>query len=177
LVSTLSRHAELEEEPAKRVELFLAMAQLWAGPLADENQAVAAYRQALEADASTLDALVALEKLHRRGEQWPELIDVLQRKAGVIEETEQVIALKHQIGQLFEERLGDGQRAIETYKEILAVDPQNVPALKALERLYEKTGQMEAYLDVLEQQLDVSPSVRGKRWRRSCSSTIGTSRR
>ena len=31
----------------------------------------------------------------------------------------------------------------------------NLEALKALEKLYEKTGQMEEYLDVLEQQLDI----------------------
>src|SRR5262249_54292347 len=61
-----------------------------------------------------------------------------------------------QVGQLYEERLGDGQRAIDSFKEILTVDPQNIHALKALERLYEKTGAMEAYLDVLEQQLDVT---------------------
>ncbi|MFI5290454.1 MAG: hypothetical protein ACHQ17_12430, partial [Polyangia bacterium] len=156
LASTLSRHAELEEEPSKRVQLHLDMAELWEGPLADQAQAVASYRAALENDPTTLDALKALDRLYRRNEQWPDLIEVLSKKAAVIEDTEEVVQLKHQIGTLYEERLGDGQRAIESFKEILAVDPQNVHALKALERLYEKTGEMEAYLDVLEQQLDVS---------------------
>ncbi len=156
LVSTLARHAELEEDPAKKVQLHLDMAELWEGPLGDQAQAVESYRAALEADPATLEALNALERLYRRNEQWPDLIEVLQRKAQAIEDTEEVVKLKHTIGTLYEERLGDGQRAIESFKEILAVDPQNVAALKALERLYEKTGAMEAYLDVLEQQLDVS---------------------
>lgn len=156
LVSTLAKHAELVEEAEKRVELHLAMAKLWEGPLGDMAQAVEAYQAALEADPHTMDALDALERIYGAQQQWPDLIEILSRKAGILEDTEEVIRLKHRIGQLYEERLGDGARAIETYKEILSVDPQNIDALKALERLYEKTGDMEHYLDVLEQQLDVT---------------------
>ena len=156
LVSTLDKHAELEDEPEKKVELHLAMAELWEGPLADQAQAVASYQAALESNPAAMPALNALERLYRGSQQWPDLIEILSKKAGALEDTEEVIRLKHQIGQLFEERLGDGGRAIETYKEILSVDPQNIAALKALERLYEKTGDMEHYLDVLEQQLDVT---------------------
>jgi len=36
------------------------------------------------------------------------------------------------------DRLGDNERAVQAYKEVLTVDPQNLPALKALEQLYEK---------------------------------------
>ncbi|HEY2747043.1 MAG TPA: hypothetical protein VGL86_20615 [Polyangia bacterium] len=156
LVATLDKHAELADEPEKKVELHLAMAELWEGPLGDQAQAVSSYQAALESNPAAMDALNALERLYRDSQQWPDLIEILSKKAGALEDTEEVIRLKHQIGQLFEERLGDGTRAIETYKEILSVDPQNIAALKALERLYEKTGDMEHYLDVLEQQLDVT---------------------
>src|SRR5262249_4318156 len=126
------------------------------GQLGDPGQAVSAYRRALEAEPATMEALSALERLYRRQQQWPELIDILQQKASIVEDTEQVIALKHDIGSLYEERLRSARNAISSYREILTVDPQNLPALKALERLYEQTGAMEKYLDVLEQQLDFS---------------------
>ena len=132
------------------------MAELWEGPLGDQAQAVASYQSALEADPQTHRRAQRARAALPPHEQWPDLIEILSKKAGALEDTEEVIRLKHQIGQLFEERLGDGARAIETYKEILSVDPQNIAALKALERLYEKTGDMEDYLDVLEQQLDVT---------------------
>ena len=41
---------------------------------------------------------------------------------------------------------------------MLDVDPTNLTALRALEALYEKTDQSEKYLEVLEAQLDASPS-------------------
>ena len=40
---------------------------------------------------------------------------------------------------------------------MLSVDPRNLPALTALDALYEKTGRMEEYLEILEHQLEVSP--------------------
>ncbi len=156
LAQILTHHASIEGEPKKQVDLYLALADLYESALADGAQAVAAYRQAVAADPTCIDALNSLERLYRRDGQWAELIDVLARKAQVVVETADVIQIKEQIGNLYEEHLGDAARAIESYKEILTVDPQNVGALKALERLYEKTGAMEAYLDVLEQQLDVT---------------------
>ena len=63
---------------------------------------------------------------------------------------------KLQVGELWEDRLGDNDRAVEAYKEVLAVDPQNLAALKALDALYQKTGRMEEYLENLEHQLEVS---------------------
>ena len=78
------------------------------------------------------------------------------------------------------------------------VDPQNLPALKALGAALREGRPTEAYLDVLEHQLEVtrhrhrarlrctsawrrcgnsspaSPNAHRRRWRTSCSSTIGT---
>src|SRR6185369_15219088 len=39
LVNTLAKHAELEEDPGKKVKLHLDMAELWQGPLGDQQQA------------------------------------------------------------------------------------------------------------------------------------------
>jgi len=158
LVQTQQRHAELEEEPARRVQLHLDIADLYAGPLLDEGQAVRSYQQALSVDAASLPALTALEKLYKKAQQWPDLITILEKKAGVVEETDDQVKLRSEIGKLYEDRLGDGAKAIASFAQILTIDPQNLGALKALERLYEKTGNMQAYLDVLEQQLDVSGS-------------------
>jgi tetratricopeptide (TPR) repeat protein len=68
------------------------------------------------------------------------------------------VKLRLQVGELWETRLGDNDRAVQAYKEVLTVDPQNLPALKALEQLYEKAGRMDAYLEVLEHQLQVTAS-------------------
>lgn len=158
LAEVLARHAAIEEEPRRRVELNLAIADLHEGVLADSGTAIRAYREAVAADPRCIDALNALERLHRKGEQWPELVDVLGRKAQVLDEPEQIAAVKLQIGTLHEEKTGDAQHAIAAYRDVLTVDPENHPALRALERLYEKTDSRDDFLANLERQLDVAAS-------------------
>ena len=46
-------------------------------------------------------------------------------------------------------RLHDAGRAIASYQQVLESDPSNLPALRALEQLYEKSNQPEKYLEVL----------------------------
>jgi tetratricopeptide (TPR) repeat protein len=73
-------------------------------------------------------------------------------------DSELAVKLRLQVGELWENRLGDNERALDAYREVLTVDPQNLPALKALEELYQKTGNTESYLEVLGHQLEVTPS-------------------
>jgi tetratricopeptide (TPR) repeat protein len=156
LVETLSRHAEVEQDPPAKVNLLLALADTYETQLGDTAQATAAYQQALEHDERCMDAINALERLHRRTGAWDRLVDVLARKSHIVDDGELAVKLRLQVGDLWEERLGDNARAVEAYREVLTVDPQNLPALKALERLYQKVGNTEAYLDVIEHQLEVT---------------------
>src|SRR6185436_17038139 len=115
-----------------------------------------AYLLALDNDDRCLEAINALERLYRRTQAWDRLVEVLNRKAHTIDDGELAVKLRQQVGEIWEERLGDNERAVEAFKEVLSVDPQNLEALKALDSLYQKTGNMEAYLENLEHQLEVS---------------------
>jgi len=156
LVAALARHADLEPTPSRKVELLLALADTYETQIGDAAQATYAYQRALDADERCLDAINALERLYRRTQAWDRLVDVLAKKAMVVEDTDLAIRLRIQVGELWEDRLGDNERAVAAFKEVLAVDPQNLAALKALDSLYQKTGNMEAYLENLEHQLEVS---------------------
>ena len=155
LVKVMKGHAELEEDPDKKAELLIGLAELYEDQLAEQSMAISAYRAALDVNESNGEALNSLERLYRTIEQWDSLIEILGRKADITEEVEEVIGLRHRIGQLYADQLNDTAQAIESYKEVLTIEPQNLEALRALELLYERTEQTEDYLDVLEQQLDI----------------------
>lgn len=155
LVAVMSRHSELEEEPEPLTKLHLGIAELYEDKLGNPNQAIQSFQAALKADGSSMDALAALERLYRLYQQWEPLIDVLKRKAAVLEDMDEVVSLKMQVGELYEDRVDDAYKAIESYKEITKVDPQHLEALRHLEKLYEKTGQMEEFLSVIEAELDI----------------------
>src|SRR5207237_10230285 len=114
------------------------------------------------ADEHCIDAINALERLYRRTQAWDRLVDVLAKKAQVVNDTDQAIRLKLQVGELWEDRLGDNDRAVDAYKEVLTVDPRTLPAPTALDALYEKAGRMEEYLENLEHRLEASPPEEGR---------------
>lgn len=158
LIEVLGKHAAIEPDPQKRVELYLSLADLLETQIQDPMQAISAYNAALEADAGCPEALAALDRLYRRNEMWEQLIDVLSRKAKITSDPDAVVKIQLEIGRMWDDRLNEPAQAIAAFKEVLVTDTQNLPALRALERLYEKTGQSEQYLDILEQQLDASPT-------------------
>jgi golgin subfamily B member 1 len=157
LVAVLARHAECELDPALRVDILLQLADTYEGQVGDATQAMNAYQRALDTDERCIDAINALERLYRRTQAWDRLVEVLAKKSQVVDDTDQAIKLKLQVGELWEDRLGDNDRAVEAYKEVLSVDSRNLAALTALDALYEKTGRMEEYVENLEHRLEVSP--------------------
>jgi len=162
LVGTLSALAQQETDPEKKVDLYLSQADVYEDELGQTDRAIAAFQRALAVDESNAEALRLLERVYRKHQMWEQLIDVLGRRAQVLydqgRDPDEVMSLRLQAAELIEDRLGDSSRAIESYRDVLQVDSHNVTALKALERLYEKTGRTEGYLSVLEQQLDISTS-------------------
>jgi tetratricopeptide (TPR) repeat protein len=157
LVTILARHAEVEQEPGPRVDILLQLADTYETQIGDTAQSTFAYQRALDTDERCIDAINALERLYRRTQAWDRLVDVLSKKSQVVDDTEQAIRLKLQVGELWEDRLGDNDRAIDAYKEVLSVDARNLSALKALDTLFDKTGRTEEYLENLEHRLEVSP--------------------
>ncbi|MBK9070666.1 MAG: tetratricopeptide repeat protein [Myxococcales bacterium] len=158
LQDTLNRHIAVEQDVAARTELSLQLAELWEGQLQDPQQALYAYQQALSADPENRGALSSLERLYRRAEAWDALIDVLYRRAAVESDPEEATRVRIEIGQVYDQRVGAYQQAIEAYRRVLEIDAANLTALRSLEELYDKTNQPQPYLEVLELQLDVSPT-------------------
>ncbi len=119
LVSVLARHAEVEPEAARKVDILLQLADTYETQIGDAAQAMYAYQRALDGDERCIDAINALERLYRRTQAWDRLVDVLAKKSQVVDDTELAVRLKLQVGELWEDRLGDNDRAVDAYKEVL----------------------------------------------------------
>ncbi|MEZ4362322.1 MAG: tetratricopeptide repeat protein [Kofleriaceae bacterium] len=156
LVETLQRHAAVEANPATRTDLYVQLAELLEQQIQDLGGAIHAYQQALTIDARCQPALVALDRLYHRTEQWELLTDVLAKRAALEADEQGQVKFKLQIGEIFDLHIYDPGQAITAYQQVLDIDPGNQQALRSLEALYEKTNQSEKYLEVLEAQLDVS---------------------
>ena len=155
LVGTLSKHAEIESEPEKKVGVLLQLADTFEQQMGDAAQAAAHYEKALAVDERCMPAIESLERLYRRMNAWDRLVEVLTKKSHSIDDGDQAVQISLQVGELWQSRLGDNSRAIDAFKEVLSVDSQNIAALDALINLYDVTGQSQAKLDIMEHKLDV----------------------
>lgn len=143
LVSVLEREAEQVSDPAARSMTLYRIGRVLVDRLGKLDEGTAALERAtaqVPGDAMVLEELARLYELSKRYEA---LVLVLDRLIEHVEKPSEVLGYLHRIGQLFEERLQNEDKAIEYYGRALATDATYVPALQALAKLYTRRKQWE----------------------------------
>ncbi len=138
LIELYRRKLELTEDPEARRELYFLIGGLYEEALEDDEQAIETYRQVLDLDERDGEALVRLDALYGRTMQWHELLETLEKQLALSDEPSVSLGLRHRMGALWEQHLGDPARAIEIYREVLAQAPDFVLTLDALEGMIER---------------------------------------
>lgn len=159
LVAALRKKAEILMDLRQRKELLFKAAQIEEEVLEDADAAIATYNQVLELDDVDVPAMDALERLYIRLERWEPLKDIYTKKADLAEDPDDKKRMLYVLGQVYDRELGDAGRAIDTYQAILDVEPDEVPAIQALDRLY---GQAERWYDLLanlERQVELAETT------------------
>jgi tetratricopeptide (TPR) repeat protein len=100
---------------------------------------IALWEEVLENDPSDPDALSELGKLYERDRNYEKLADVLQRLADNASGDEQ-IQLLTKLGQVVGDRLKDEDRAIEVYRALVILEPDNRRAQEQLKKRYLALG-------------------------------------
>jgi tetratricopeptide (TPR) repeat protein len=140
LVGILERQLEVVETERERVEVLLKLGQIQEEHFLKFDLAAARFEQALEISPGEERAYVALERCYRRLKQWLDLINAYERHVAETAGTPSKIEIYGAIAQVFADEVGDVDRAIDAYRNIVDLDDTNVPALDALAKLYEKQG-------------------------------------
>jgi tetratricopeptide (TPR) repeat protein len=136
LVGLILRKADLVSAAPERADLLLTAGDLYAHRLARPDDAIRAYGGVLDIEPANTRAIEALEDLYGRGERWEDLVEVLGRKAGQAATDATRISALRKKGLIQHEKMGSTSDAIETFLEVLAIDPTDLEALRTLDRLY-----------------------------------------
>jgi tetratricopeptide (TPR) repeat protein len=129
--------------------LYGQLGELLGEILLRPQEAIDAWRKALELRPEDLRAMAALEQLLSQEARWEECIDVLQRKAAVIEDVEQKIDVLMQTASLWQERVENDDAAADVYEQLLALDNGNETAFVQLEQIYREGERWEKLVDLL----------------------------
>jgi tetratricopeptide (TPR) repeat protein len=118
------------------VELALRNAQLFEVQLEDIDGAIARYRRVVAAAPENLVAIRALDRLYLQAERWPDLAQILEREAEIAESPDEALELKYRLGQVQQTKLGDVDRALAAYRDVIAAAPEHGATIAALEALF-----------------------------------------
>jgi tetratricopeptide (TPR) repeat protein len=147
VVELLAKRIEVEPDPSARMALRRRLAELYAGPLQDSQQATLAYEELLEEDPTLLSTLDSLEALYTADERWNSLKELLERRLDLAETTEDRVSARVRMARLDETAFGRRGDALEQLRGILEIDPTHGEALDEMERLL---GLEERWEDVAE---------------------------
>jgi tetratricopeptide (TPR) repeat protein len=139
LAALLERRLEAVTDPGERVEMEVLRGRA----LADVGDAAAAKRAlaaALDANPDHVDALSAFGDVSAEEEDWSGAEQAWIRLARLVPEPERQAAIYFRLGDLYDERLPNPERAELAYQEILKHTPGDTKARERLVALYQKTG-------------------------------------
>jgi tetratricopeptide (TPR) repeat protein len=156
LVGILERQLEVVETERERVEVLLKLAQNQEEHFLKFDLAAQRLEQALEISPAEERAYVALARCYRRLKQWHDLINAYERHVSEAANTATKVELYGQIAQVFADEIGDVDRAIDAYRNIVDLDETNVVALDALSKLYEKQGDAAQAIDAMTRVADLT---------------------
>ncbi len=184
LAATLVRKLELATEPPRRRELRFAAAEVYDQQLADAYEAIAQLRAILEEEPGDEEGLTALDRIYQREAMWPELLEILDRRAANAEGASRT-ELGYRAAHVVQTELMEPEEAIGRYAAVLELDSQHrgtrealdqlarredtlAPAAAVLEELYRAEASYEALAELYERKLGyptLDPTERKQQYR------------
>jgi tetratricopeptide (TPR) repeat protein len=149
----LARARDLAGGEEVRVAFQLEIAALYENEIADDEAAVEGYRTAIGIDDRSREALAGLERLYTKLDRFAELNRVYERQIALAEDPREQVRILAKSAGIHDEKLHDPRSAIDKNEAILKIDGGNLPAVKALERLYRDARAWDKLIPVLQHHL------------------------
>jgi tetratricopeptide (TPR) repeat protein len=156
LVQTLRTRARLEGDMATQRGLLREAKAIAEETVGDRDLAEAVLRDLVTEDEGDLWALEELTRLRGTAGDEAEVVRLLLRRAELVADGGEALALKHQAARVLVDRLNDAARATSLYEEILESDPTDGPAASALRTLYSDGGRFKELARLLAGLIDVA---------------------
>jgi tetratricopeptide (TPR) repeat protein len=144
LIALYERELEADENQERQALLTHEIGELQESRLGDEGEAVKTYAKALHLDPTLRPNVWAIRRVFWRRALWPNLLKLLEVEIRFARTDGERADLWLERGQLLEDKTGDVPGARESYQKALALVPDHLGALMALERLCTREGDLAA---------------------------------
>lgn len=152
----IERLIDVATSPSERSKLRIELAKLSEEKFASLDTAIDQLRAVLEDEPGQELAVVHLSELYERTQRDEELASLLSTQiedAQARNDLDAELRFQTRLGDIYEARLRDRSRAIETYRSVLERKPDHQGALEALSRLLTADGRLDEATEVMEKLL------------------------
>ncbi|HEX4417707.1 MAG TPA: tetratricopeptide repeat protein [Kofleriaceae bacterium] len=142
IYESTERWAELIEITRKQIKvttdrttrglLYFRCGSVMEAKFSREHDAIRYYDAAIKTSPACLPAVHGLRDLYRRREEWPRVIETLELEVKLWQDDKERAGVFAQIGRIYDQQLGDDERAMRYYESALEVDPDCLPANQAM---------------------------------------------
>ncbi len=157
LVKVLEAQLDVVATEREKIENLTQLASLQEEHFLKADIAAQRLEQVLEIDPNNEDAYFALERNYRKLRQWLDLINTHERHIAATVDRKTKVDLYGAIAQVYADEVEDAERAIDAYKNIVDLDDQNIAALDALAKLFDKTGDAAQSIDYMTRVAQLTP--------------------
>jgi tetratricopeptide (TPR) repeat protein len=155
----LERLIDMAESAHVRTLLRLELSQLNRDNFKSLDTAIDLLRAVLEEEPGQSEAVVALSELYEKTQRDEELAELLSTQISAAQargDTVNELRFQVRLGEVYDTRLGDRQRAIDTYRGVLERDGGHQGALEALARLYKAQNDLASASEIISRLLDMA---------------------
>ena len=110
----------------------------------------------LKLSPKNLNALKKLGKIYYYSKNWEKLTEINFKEIDVSKNISEIINLYYRNGVIFYEKIKDLTRATECFREVLDINPDHMPTLFYLEKIYTKTKDSAGLTSVYSQIADLN---------------------
>jgi hypothetical protein len=150
LATLLALRLDVETDPAAKIELHRALAELHRNFLSDRDTAKDHYRAILDADVNDLRAHAAIADIAWEQGNWQEAADALMARARLERAPEVLKTLCFRLGLIYADRLVDVPMALKAFQRALTYQPDDENTLIRLADLSSQVGEWKLALGACE---------------------------
>ncbi len=147
---------EQSQDPDTRAELLARLGALFEEQLSDSERAVSYYQQAAGEKPDDGEAYAALDRLFAAANDSDRLADVLEHRMTLEEDPDVRVEVGLRLAELYEAQLARPDAACDALRAVLDADREHRGALESLSRLYERQGQWQELVDVLQRRTETA---------------------
>ncbi|MBI5535063.1 MAG: tetratricopeptide repeat protein [Deltaproteobacteria bacterium] len=132
--------ADRSDSPRERTSAYLAIAKLATERLRKPEACIPLWQEVLNSDAENEEALNALSTLYEHARSYDLLATVLEKQAEITADLKKKSAILTKLGQLYGDRLNNDDGAVNAWRQLLALTPDDRRAQEALRKKYLALG-------------------------------------